>query len=131
MKSHVSLEQRICLVCGQPYSTNAILLDKRLRQSLERETITGFGMCGEHYAKYQEGYIALVGCDPEKTRVRGSTVDPEDAYRTGEVVHLRFTAWPNIFNSPLPTKDGRPLPLVFVDQAVIAMLKSRVEGAQA
>ncbi len=127
MKSHVSLEQRICLVCGQPYSTNAILLDMKLQDSLERETITGFGLCDEHAARYEEGYIALVGCDPDKTlrNTRGN-VDPENAYRTGELVHIRFTVWPNIFNSPLPTKDGRPLPVVFVDQAVIGMLKERM-----
>ena len=33
-KSHVSLEQHVCLVCGKAFDTGTILLDKRLRQSL-------------------------------------------------------------------------------------------------
>lgn len=128
MKSHVSLEQRICLVCGKPYDTNSILMDKRLRPTLEHHTITGFGLCEEHAARYEEGFIALVACDPAKTRRNGrGNVDPEDAHRTGEVAHLRFSVWPNLFNSSIPMKDGKPLPVVFVDQAVIGMLKERMQ----
>ena len=33
-KSHVSLEQHVCLVCGTAFDTGAILLDKRLRASM-------------------------------------------------------------------------------------------------
>jgi len=44
-KSHVSLEQRVCLVCGTTFDTGAILLDKRLRQHLDRHTVTGWGLC--------------------------------------------------------------------------------------
>lgn len=40
-KSHVSLEQHACLVCGTTFDTGAILLDKRLRASMERHTATG------------------------------------------------------------------------------------------
>lgn len=40
-KSHVSLEQHVCLVCGTAFDTGAILLDKRLRASMERHTATG------------------------------------------------------------------------------------------
>ena len=47
-KSHVSLERHVCLVCGVAYDTGSILLDKRLRQSLERYTTTGWGLCAEH-----------------------------------------------------------------------------------
>lgn len=47
-KSHVSLEQRVCLVCGSPYDTVSILLDKRLRARMNEKTITGRGLCSEH-----------------------------------------------------------------------------------
>lgn len=46
-KSHVSLERRVCLVCGTHFDTGSLLLDKRLRQSLERYTTTGWGLCAE------------------------------------------------------------------------------------
>ncbi len=46
-KLHVSLEQHVCLVCGTAFDTGAILLDKRLRASMERRTATGWGLCPE------------------------------------------------------------------------------------
>jgi len=33
-KSHVSMEQHVCLVCGVTFDPDAILLDKRLRASM-------------------------------------------------------------------------------------------------
>ena len=47
-KSHVSLEQHVCLVCGAGFDTGTILLDKRLRASMERHTAIGWGLCPEH-----------------------------------------------------------------------------------
>ncbi len=47
-KSHVSLEQHVCLVCGKAFDTGAVLLDKRLRASMEHHTKTGWGLCPEH-----------------------------------------------------------------------------------
>ena len=37
-KSHVSMEQHRCIVCGQDYDTGAILLDKRMRQAVNEIT---------------------------------------------------------------------------------------------
>lgn len=47
-KSRVSLEQRVCPVCGSPYDTGSILLDKRLRARMNEKTIAGRGPCPEH-----------------------------------------------------------------------------------
>lgn len=44
-KSHVGMETNQCVVCGKEYETGAILLDKRLRASLERRVCTGLGVC--------------------------------------------------------------------------------------
>lgn len=41
MKSYVTLEQKICVVCGRSYDTGSLLLDKRLRERFEHHTITG------------------------------------------------------------------------------------------
>jgi hypothetical protein len=41
-KSHASLEQHVCLVRGKAFDTGAILLDKRLRASMEHHTATGW-----------------------------------------------------------------------------------------
>lgn len=42
-KSHASLEQHVCLVCGTAFDTGRILLDKRLRACMEHHTTTGWG----------------------------------------------------------------------------------------
>lgn len=121
-KSHVSMEQHICKVCGHTYDTGNILLDKRLRESMETHTVTGAGLCPDHQKLYDEGFVALVGVDESKSRVgAGGTIKPEDAYRTGEVAHIRReAAW--VLNIPIP--DG--IPLVFCDPAVISQLQAMV-----
>lgn len=88
-KSHVSLERRVCLACGSPFDTGNILLDKRLRQSMARHTVTGWGLCSEHERMFEEGFIALVECDPWRSGAPSSgNIDPEQAYRTGRLAHL-------------------------------------------
>lgn len=84
-KSHVSLEQRVCLVCGAVFDTGSILLDKRLRASMEHRTTTGWGLCVEHQRLFDEGYVALVECDPQRSGSpsAGDKLKPEQAYRTG------------------------------------------------
>ena len=64
-KSHVSLERHVCLVCGTAFDTGSILLDKRLRASMERYTTTGWDLCAEHQKLSDDGFVALVECDPE------------------------------------------------------------------
>lgn len=41
MKSHVGMESKISIVCGQQYDTGAILLDRQLRESLDQHNVTG------------------------------------------------------------------------------------------
>src|SRR5690606_24370178 len=88
-KSHVSLEQHVCLVCGSAFDTGAILLDKRLRQSMERHTVNGWGLCPEHERLFKEGYVALVECDPQRSGGAPSSgsMKPEQAYRPGRLAH--------------------------------------------
>ncbi|WP_456119819.1 hypothetical protein [Winslowiella arboricola] len=66
-KSHISLEQRVCLVCGTTFDTGCILLDGRLRASMEQHTTTGWGICTEYQQLFDEGYVALVECDPQRS----------------------------------------------------------------
>lgn len=58
-KSHVSLEQHVCLVCGAAFDTGAILLDRRLRASMKHHTATGWGLCPEHQKLSDDGFVAL------------------------------------------------------------------------
>lgn len=126
-KSHVSLEQRVCLVCGSTFDTGAILLDKRLRQNLERHTVTGWGLCPEHERLFQEGYVALVECDPQRSGGAPSSgsMKPEQAYRTGRLAHLKHETFANVFNVPVAAVQ----PCVFVEPGVIDYLQAMVEPA--
>jgi hypothetical protein len=119
-KSHVTLEQHICVVCGHPFDTGTILLDTKLRERFEMHTPTGYSMCPEHKKQADEGYIALVECDPSKTQVEGDRIrHVADAYRTGTIAHLKKDVWDRIFNIPVPDKM-----VAFVEPDVIRMLRT-------
>ena len=125
-KSHVSLEQHVCLVCGKPFDTGAILLDKRLRASMERHTMTGWGLCPEHQKLSDDGFVALVECDPRRSgSAAGGRLKPEQAYRTGRLAHLRRAVFAQVFNVPIDDKQA----CVFVEPGVIDQLESMLAPA--
>jgi len=121
-KSHVSLESHLCVVCGKPYDTGAILLDRRLRQSLEPHTMTGWGLCPEHQALHDQGWVALVECDPDRSEGPDpeGRIDPVKAYRTGRIAHVKREHVAKVIKVPIPAD----LPLVFVEPAVMDMMWS-------
>lgn len=73
------MEQHQCVVCGKTY-------DKRLKNSMEQHTVTGRGLCPEHQAQVNEGYILCVCPD------------------TGHLAAVREEVWPQLFNAPVPPK---------------------------
>ncbi|MCB1901010.1 MAG: ATPase [Rhodocyclaceae bacterium] len=121
-KSHVSLEQHVCLVCGTRFDTGAILLDRRLRASMERHTATGWGLCPEHQKLSDDGFVALVECDPQRSGspAGDGRVKPEQAYRTGRLAHLKREAFAQVFNVPIAADQ----PCVFVEPGVIEQLQT-------
>ncbi len=77
-KSYVSLEQHVCLVCGAAFDTGNLLLDRRLRASMEHHTKTGWGLCTEHQKLADDGFVALVECDPQRSGSQaGGLMKPE------------------------------------------------------
>ena len=116
MKSHVSMEQKVCLICRQTYDTNAILLDTRMKDSLERHTITGPGTCKECVAMNDKGYIALVGASNPSSD--GDKLQPEDATYTGEVCWLKRHAAEQIIDTDLTGFN-----FVYIEPEAILKLK--------
>lgn len=104
-KSFVSMEQQQCIVCGAIYDTGSLLLDKRLKPSLEPKTVTGTGLCPAHQKLKDEGYIALI------------ELERENGPRTGTYVHIKAEVWPDIFKEPPPPKG-----VAFVDPQVVKLL---------
>jgi len=119
-KSHVSLEQHVCLVCGVAFDTGAILLDRRLRASMERHTVTGWGLCAEHQKLADDGFVALVECDPQRSGSPGGRLRPEQAYRTGRLAHVKRHVFAQLFNVPIKASQA----CVFVEPGVIEQLQA-------
>ena len=126
-KSHVSLEQHVCLVCGVRFETGNILLDRCLRASMEHHTATGWGLCAEHQKLSDDGFVALIECDPQRIGLPagGENVKPEQAYRTGRLAHLKREVFARVFNVPITANQ----PCVFVEPGVIEQLQSMVAPA--
>ncbi len=124
-KSHVSMEQHVCLVCGVAFDTGAILLDKRLRESMERHTTTGWGLCAEHQKLADDGFVALVECDPQRSGLQGGRLKPGQAYRTGRLAHIKRHVFTQVFNVPIEANQ----PCVFVEPGVIEQLQAMVPPA--
>lgn len=126
-KSHVSLEQHLCLVCGVPFDTGSLLLDRRLKASLEHRTTTGWGLCTEHQKMFDDGFVALIECDPQRSGAPSGNarLKPEQAYRTGRLAHLKRHVFAKIFNVPIADDQS----CVFVEPGVIEKLQSSVAHA--
>lgn len=131
-KSHVSLEQKKCIVCGKDYDTNTILLDRRMKASMNKYTLTGWGMCPEHQQKYDEGYIALVAVDPKKSKIpsSGPIAKQEDVYRTGTIAHIKEHVFVQIMNAPSRDKESRMYPMMFCEPDVVEKLQAMSETSR-
>lgn len=116
-KSYVSMERQVCPICGDEHDTGSILLDRRLRESMDRHTVTGMGLCDDCDRLDKDGYVALVAIDPTRsTEVRGG-MRLENAYRTGRVVHIRRQVFGDIFDCDAP--EG---PMAFFDDNAMDQL---------
>lgn len=110
-KSHVGMGHDLCPVCLK--STNeTVLLDKRMRPTLDRYNFTGWSMCSEHQKMLDDGYVAIV-----ETSNPNPTLS--NAVRTGQIAHIRKSVWPEIFNTSVPEQM-----LCFAPKEVLEFLKT-------
>lgn len=117
-KSFVTMEQKACIVCAKEFDTGTLLLDKRLRDTFDKRTVTGWGMCDECSELRADDRIALVACDTEKSNIKNDIVQPNDAYRLGPIIWIKEVAFKRIFNTPVPDRG-----VAFVEPAVITTLE--------
>ena len=120
-KSHVSLEQHHCPICGYDKDTGAILLDKRMRESMEHHTLTGMSICGDCKEQGDKGFIALVGADPDKSVIIDNRIKPDGVYRTPEYLWLKRDVAMQIFNVPI---DDHPF--LYIEPEAIEKVKEIV-----
>ena len=110
-KSYVTLEQTICPVCGVAHDTGNLLLDKRLLPTFEHKTATHYELCSQHKKLRDDGFVALIECSNQP---RGLA----DVMRTGNLAHIRATAFSQAFNVPVPEKG-----IAFIEIGVLDKLK--------
>lgn len=124
-KSYVTMEHRVCPVCTKQHASGALLLDRSLRNTFEKDTVTGWGLCEDHQAQFDDGYIFLIGADPEKsTRNPDGSMSLDGAARTGEVVALRKTVAERIIVGISIPKSG----LLFCSPEVVVRLQEMAGG---
>ena len=118
-KSYVTMEQKLCPICGKNHDTGSILLDRRLKERFDMHTTTGYDLCKECSSLNGE-YLALVVCDSKKSGIspEETTLKMENAYRTGEIIRIRRTMANQIFKSDLSKMN-----MVFIDEEVAQKLK--------
>ena len=124
-KSHVSMEQKICPICGVQHEHDCgVLLDKRLKQSMERFTTTGYGLCEEHSKLHQDGFIALVVIDESKSEFENGNLKPDKAFRTGEVLHLKREVAKDIFSD----FEHVEMEFIYIDSEAANKIKGMVQS---
>jgi len=109
-KSYVTMIRRTCVVCDKEYDTNELALDKRLRDTFERYTNMGLGVCPDHM---KDGYVVLIGIEPDKS-------NNDSVWRTGETVYIKREAFTKIFTQSSLDKHEE---FKFIDTKAIRKLE--------
>ncbi len=96
----MTIEKRICPACGKN---------------------TPGEYCDRCQKKFNEGFIALVSVDPEKSTVKeNGTMTNENAYRTGELLFIKKESFFKLFDiSEQDVKEN----YVFVHDEIVNVLK--------
>jgi len=123
VKSYVTMEQHICCICGRAFDTNAILMNRHLREVFKTSRTAGYGICNDDQRKINDGYIALIVIDPTRSSIESTARklhDLDGIYRTGEIAYVKRDKWEVIFDEPPP--DG---PFAVIDDGALALLREQ------
>lgn len=74
---------------------------------------------------FDDGFVALVECDPQRSGLPGDRLKPEQAYRTGRLAHVKRDVFATVFNVSIAADRA----FVFVEPGVIERLQAMVEPA--
>jgi len=119
-KSMVSINTKACPICGNEHDVG-ILLEKRLQKVFDKHTVTGYQVCDECNGKRKK-YVAMIVIDIDKSTTNGETITIEDAYRTGEILWIKYEVYDEIFDKPHRNGMG------FIDEQAAVKLKSMIGG---
>ena len=117
-KSHVSIQQEQCPICLEMHEPG-ILLDRRMRDSLERVTFTGHSPCPTCKEKLDDGFVALIEIDQSPS---GNTGKPSEATYSGRHAFLKKSVALDLF-------DIEPEQFNFCDGQVLDTLEQMSDRA--
>ena len=121
----IKMSIHICPVCGKSHSGKEIFIHKQLKP-IKEVPITGTSLCEEHQKLSDDGYIALVVIDLDKsTNVDDTRLKPEDAYRTGDIMHMRREVYSRMFDN-----HDEPHDMTYIDMELYTKLKTMYDKAE-
>lgn len=119
-KEFVKLAHKICPVCTKEHEHNTEILLHKYMDNIKGNPITGYELCEEHDELLKQGYLAIIICDENKSTFNeNGTLNLENAYRTGDFIHIKRETYNHIFNIEVP----EDLPLVFGGKELFNMLQ--------
>jgi len=105
--NHVRMETNLCPCCLAHHKRECgILLDSRLQDIPEEQTLTGYSMCEKCHKLKEDGYVALIEL---------SDTPDADKCKLNDVVHLRTGRIMHIASDALQAITGqKPQELQFI-----------------
>lgn len=104
-KSHVGMGQHQCPVCDKIHEREmAILLYRRLKNTLDRYQTVGAACCEEHH---KDGFVTLI---------EGEIIDNGSFKRLERLCHIKKELFEHLFNVECPPNDWCVCPTTIFDQ---------------
>lgn len=123
-KSHVGMLITHCPICAAPNGKDSILLDRRLRDTLDREShimgTTDDDACPSCAALLAEDRIAIIGTTLKDDEAPDS-MNAKDLPRSGAIAWIKRDRWHDMFNVDPPRGS-----IAVAPQQVIELLEQRV-----
>ena len=114
-KSYIRTERKLCMVCRKRYPTGGLLITRNAMIKPPDD----WGLCPRHQMLKNQNFVALVEVDHAQSIVADDMhMLPEDAVRTGVVVHMRRDVFQQFFHDEPPDSG-----VAYVSAEVIALLQ--------
>ena len=105
-KSYVTIEQHQCPVCGKTFDTGALLLDTRLIDRFDKNTITGNSLCSDCNEKIVDGFTVLIVVKDGETGT--------NPHRTGEL----------LFHKAIDPTNKLPHSIMYIEESAAKEIKA-------
>lgn len=102
MAKPIAIEEKICPVTGKTFQTGFLYNSKNKKAFDEDSKITGFQLMPSVAEYVDKGYVAIVGVDPKKSKLKNGSITPMNAHRTGKAVFIKNEVFKKSFKMEVP-----------------------------